>query len=54
MQCAGVVNVGGEVGCLISEGPWIFVGLPNVVKVKWEANLPTPFFGSSFSDLSCC
>ncbi|KAI5569930.1 hypothetical protein POPTR_012G134800v4 [Populus trichocarpa] len=31
-QCTGVVNLGGEVGCMISEGPWIFVGLPNVVK----------------------
>ena len=33
-QCTGVVNLGGEVGCMISEGPWIFVGLPNVVKVR--------------------
>ncbi|KAM7272914.1 hypothetical protein ACFE04_027578 [Oxalis oulophora] len=31
-QCMGVFNVGGEVGCMISEGPWIFVGLPNAVK----------------------
>ncbi|KAL9335716.1 hypothetical protein Peur_072897 [Populus x canadensis] len=31
-QCTGVINLGGEVGCMISEGPWIFVGLPNVVK----------------------
>ncbi|KAG5230614.1 hypothetical protein OIU77_007239 [Salix suchowensis] len=31
-QCMGVINVGGEVGCMISEGPWIFVGTPNVVK----------------------
>jgi hypothetical protein len=33
-QCTGVINLGGEVGCMISEGPWIFVGLPNVVKVR--------------------
>ncbi|XP_058104731.1 zinc finger CCCH domain-containing protein 17-like [Magnolia sinica] len=32
-QCAGVVNLGGEVGCMISEGPWVFVGIPNAVKV---------------------
>lgn len=32
-QCTGVINLGGEIGCLISEGPWIFVGIPNVVKV---------------------
>lgn len=31
-QCVGVVNVGGDVGCMISEGPWIFVGIPNAVK----------------------
>lgn len=31
-QCVGAINVGGEVGCVISEGPWVFVGLPNVVK----------------------
>ncbi|KAK9292872.1 hypothetical protein L1049_020853 [Liquidambar formosana] len=31
-QCAHVINLGGEVGCMISEGPWIFVGIPNVVK----------------------
>ncbi|KAE8704677.1 Zinc finger CCCH domain-containing protein 63 [Hibiscus syriacus] len=32
-QCTGVINLGGEVGCMISEGPWLFVGLPNAVKV---------------------
>ncbi|XP_039029107.1 zinc finger CCCH domain-containing protein 48-like isoform X2 [Hibiscus syriacus] len=31
-KCMGVLNLGGEVGCMISEGPWLFVGLPNVVK----------------------
>ncbi|KAI6696264.1 hypothetical protein NL676_016383 [Syzygium grande] len=31
-QCAAVVNLGGEIGCMISEGPWVFVGLPNLVK----------------------
>ncbi|CAI9295706.1 unnamed protein product [Lactuca saligna] len=31
-QCAGVINLGGEVGCMLSEGPWMFVGLPNLVK----------------------
>ncbi|XP_071732672.1 zinc finger CCCH domain-containing protein 48-like isoform X1 [Rutidosis leptorrhynchoides] len=31
-QCAGVINVGGEVGCMLSEGPWMFIGLPNLVK----------------------
>ena len=27
------MNVGSQVGSLISEGPWIFIGLPNLVKV---------------------
>ncbi|CAI0404111.1 unnamed protein product [Linum tenue] len=31
-QCMGVINLGGEVGCMITEGPWIFVGIPNLVK----------------------
>ncbi|KAL8217894.1 hypothetical protein R6Q57_021267 [Mikania cordata] len=31
-QCAGVINVSGEVGCMLSEGPWMFIGLPNLVK----------------------
>lgn len=40
LQCAGVINLGGEVGCMLSEGPWVFVGVPNVVKVRWEAFFP--------------
>ncbi|XP_058085358.1 zinc finger CCCH domain-containing protein 48 [Magnolia sinica] len=39
-QCIGVVNLGGEIGCLISEGPWIFVGLPSVVKA-WHTQSNT-------------
>ena len=34
-QCERVVDLGGEVGCLINAGPWIFVGLPNSVKVNY-------------------
>ncbi|XP_065623384.1 zinc finger CCCH domain-containing protein 17-like [Quercus suber] len=33
-QCANVINLGGEVGSVCSEGPWLFVGMPNVVKVS--------------------
>lgn len=39
-QCAHVINLGGEVGCMISEGPWIFVGAPNVVKA-WNTQTAT-------------
>ncbi|KAL6961821.1 Zinc finger CCCH domain-containing protein 48 [Sarracenia purpurea var. burkii] len=39
-QCAGVINLGGEVGCMLSEGPWVFVGLPNVVKA-WNIQTAT-------------
>ncbi|ONK82116.1 uncharacterized protein A4U43_C01F36280 [Asparagus officinalis] len=28
-QCVGVVSMGSEVGCMISEGPWIFIGVTN-------------------------
>ncbi|OWM68562.1 hypothetical protein CDL15_Pgr023527 [Punica granatum] len=30
--CSDMVNVGSEVGSLIAEGPWVFAGLPNVIK----------------------
>ncbi|KAF8034119.1 hypothetical protein BT93_C0407 [Corymbia citriodora subsp. variegata] len=30
--CDQVINLGGEVGCFTCEGPWVFVGLPNIVK----------------------
>lgn len=33
MQCAGVIKFDKEIGCLVGEGPWIFVGFPDVVKV---------------------
>lgn len=39
-QCAGVINLGGEVGCMLSEGPWVFVGVPNVVKA-WNIQTAT-------------
>ncbi|KAK2985076.1 hypothetical protein RJ640_022954 [Escallonia rubra] len=39
-QCAGVIDLAAEVGCMLSEGPWIFVGLPNVVKA-WNAQTTT-------------
>ncbi|KAK1324506.1 Zinc finger CCCH domain-containing protein 17 [Acorus calamus] len=38
--CAGVVNMGDEVGCLISEGPWVLVGIPNSIKV-WNTQTVT-------------
>ncbi|KAL6526949.1 hypothetical protein OROGR_016039 [Orobanche gracilis] len=28
---AGAVNLGGAIGCMLSEGPWVFVGLTNLV-----------------------
>lgn len=38
-----MLNLGGEVGCMISEGPWIFVGLPSIVKVRQQED-NTAFF----------
>ena len=29
-----MIKLGSEVGSVCSEGPWLFVGLPNVVKVS--------------------
>lgn len=31
-QCTSVVPMGGDVGCLLTESGWLFVGLPNEVK----------------------
>ncbi|CAH9108324.1 unnamed protein product [Cuscuta epithymum] len=31
-QCAGVAQFDQEIGCLVSEGPCVFIGLPNVIK----------------------
>ncbi|PKA53982.1 Zinc finger CCCH domain-containing protein 17 [Apostasia shenzhenica] len=39
-QCVGVINLGGEVGCMIGEGPWIFVGVPNAIKA-WNTQTST-------------
>ncbi|KAL9240417.1 hypothetical protein vseg_014641 [Gypsophila vaccaria] len=39
-QCANVIPLGGEIGCMISEGPWIFIGLPNMVKA-WNIETVT-------------
>jgi hypothetical protein len=33
-QFRGLINLGGVFGCVISEGPWVFVGLPNAVEVR--------------------
>ncbi|KAJ6837947.1 zinc finger CCCH domain-containing protein 17-like [Iris pallida] len=39
-KCVGAISMGGEVGCLISEGPWVFVGVPNAVKA-WNTQMST-------------
>ncbi|XP_044490857.1 zinc finger CCCH domain-containing protein 48-like isoform X3 [Mangifera indica] len=41
-QCANVINLGDEVGCLICEGPWVFIGMPNVVKA-WNIESSSEF-----------
>ncbi|URD87808.1 zinc finger CCCH domain-containing protein [Musa troglodytarum] len=39
-QCVGVINMGGEIGCMISEGPWLFIGVRNAVKA-WNTQTAT-------------
>ncbi|CAL0327772.1 unnamed protein product [Lupinus luteus] len=41
-QCTNVRNCGSEVNSLISEGPWIFVGLHNAIKIALELTLDGP------------
>ncbi|KAK9123511.1 hypothetical protein Sjap_013113 [Stephania japonica] len=31
-KCGNVFKTGAEIGCMISEGPWLFVGSPSVIK----------------------
>ncbi|CAN0888463.1 hypothetical protein LINGRAHAP2_LOCUS15861 [Linum grandiflorum] len=31
---AGTLNVGGEIGCLVIEGDWLYLGLPSMVKAR--------------------
>ncbi|KAK9096491.1 hypothetical protein Sjap_021988 [Stephania japonica] len=31
-KCGNVFKTGAEIGCMISEGPWLFVGCPSVIK----------------------
>ncbi|KAJ6868096.1 hypothetical protein NC651_033211 [Populus alba x Populus x berolinensis] len=57
-QFMGLVNLGGVFDCVISEGHWVFVGLPNAVKA-WSTQVYALFVGkmvllnSQFSALSC-
>lgn len=32
VQCVSAVKLDGEIGSLISEGPWVFAGLQNAIK----------------------
>ncbi|KAK2652176.1 hypothetical protein Ddye_012032 [Dipteronia dyeriana] len=41
-QCTSVINLGAEVGCLICEGPWVFIGMPNVIKA-WNIESSAEF-----------
>ncbi|XP_061350604.1 zinc finger CCCH domain-containing protein 48-like [Gastrolobium bilobum] len=41
-QCVNVINVGAEVTSLISEGPWVFVGVRDVVKA-WNIQTTSEF-----------
>ncbi|MED6145328.1 hypothetical protein PIB30_024081 [Stylosanthes scabra] len=41
-QCVNVVNLGAEVISMISEGPWIFIGLRNAVKA-WNVQAALEF-----------
>ncbi|KAL8062573.1 hypothetical protein ABFX02_02G156500 [Erythranthe guttata] len=51
-QLAGSVSTVGEVGCLINEGAWLFVGLPNVVKA-WNIQNQAEFFVNAPGGLVC-
>ncbi|KAK1591746.1 hypothetical protein Q3G72_012854 [Acer saccharum] len=39
-KCVKVINNGAKIGCLITEGSWVFIGLPNTVKA-WRLDVAT-------------
>ncbi|KAG6521349.1 hypothetical protein ZIOFF_018464 [Zingiber officinale] len=39
-KCVGAINMGGEVGCMTNEGPWLFIGVVNAVKA-WNTQTTT-------------
>ena len=39
-----MINLGVKVGSVCSEGPWLFVGMPNVVKVSLKLSNVVKFF----------
>ncbi|KAL6290141.1 hypothetical protein ACE6H2_007651 [Prunus campanulata] len=41
-ECGSVIDLGGEAGSLISEGPWVFAGVPNLIKV-WNTETNSEF-----------
>ena len=43
----GIALFGGEAGCVISEGPWLLVGMPNLVNVSSEYHSLAWFLGCS-------
>ncbi|KAL3819963.1 hypothetical protein ACJIZ3_005868 [Penstemon smallii] len=52
-QCAGSVCLDGEVGCLISEGPWLFAGFPNTVKAWNIQNQAELSINGPFGQVHC-
>ncbi|XP_073061597.1 zinc finger CCCH domain-containing protein 48-like isoform X2 [Primulina eburnea] len=46
-QCVGSVDIDSDIGCLINEGPWVFVGLPNSVKA-WNFQTQAEFTLNGF------
>ena len=48
-----MINLGGEVGSVCSEGPWLFVGMPNVVKVSLKPSNVVIFFFLNFVSARC-
>ncbi|TXG47984.1 hypothetical protein EZV62_027278 [Acer yangbiense] len=39
-KCLKVINNDAKIGCLITEGSWVFIGLPNTVKA-WRLDVAT-------------
>ncbi|XP_039811407.1 zinc finger CCCH domain-containing protein 17-like isoform X4 [Panicum virgatum] len=51
-KCVDVIKMGGKVGCMITHGPWVFIGIPKSVEA-WNTQTGTKLSLQGPSGLVC-
>ncbi|TVU21452.1 hypothetical protein EJB05_31085, partial [Eragrostis curvula] len=51
-KCVDVIEMGGKVGCMITHGPWVFIGIPKSVEA-WNTQTGTKLSLQGPSGLVC-